>query len=1081
MSLTRLSVRNPHVVAALILLVVAVGVIGYSRTPVDLFPDTAPPQVVIITIQPGASADDVRDRITEVIEKEVSTLDGLVTIRSTSRDQVSSVVVELSYARDIGQALLDVQNAIARIRSDLPQNALEPRIFRMSEATSRPLLTLALSPKKDSTKSLETIRLLAENQIKDEILRLEGIADVDVFGGHQPEVRVRLDRDALAANHISIEQVIGVLSKQNVSAPAGTVYVGSSEYLVRTAGELLDLEAIRRLPIRRAGKGLLRLSDVATVELSERDPRSVYHGNGRRAVAMGLMRPEGGATVAAIERVKELLPKLRAEYPDIRFDITQDQEPLIDLNLAGMRMSILQAIVLTVLVIFFFLADMRAALVAGVSIPLAFLFTLGILWLTPYTLNMVTLTGLIVAIGMVVDSSVVALENIYRHHEEEGESDGNGDGDGDGNGNEDGEGDGQGGGKSEPHGEQTAKQAAARRAERAAEKGTREIALAITAGMLTTVAVLIPIMFIGGYPQRTIGTLSFTIAVTLVASLVVALTVVPLLASRLLAKGRRKRNVLERAAAHVDRGVEQLKRLYLYILRKALRWRAVTLVIAAAFLVASVRIVMPLIGGELMPPMDTGIVVVSFTAPATDSPERVEELLSRVEDEIYEQEGVEMVSSVVGSEPGALSFGAGGATAQSATITIHLVDRTEREETIWEIQDKWRRRLREIPGVQTLQISEFGATPMATTKAPVDIVISGPDPRVLSELADEVMGRLEGMPGLVDVRRSWYFDEKEHDVIVDPSLARVYGTSPQQISSELNAMVAGAPATTMRLERFLDIPIRVEYRRADIDRAEALGRAYVSSDFGLVPLRALARVETRRARPFVTRENLRDTIDITGVNRIYTIAQVSRMVQKRISGVKTPRGYDIRMAGTSEDMADTQRRLMRSLLIGVVLLYLLLLAMFRSYGDPLTIMSAIPLAIAGALWGLLLFDKPMSMPGNMGMIFLAGTIINNSVLLLDFILSARKQGLEKEEAILQSVSLRIRPILMTTFSTVVGLSPLVFETAVGLERMSPLAIVASTGLVVGTFLTMVVVPVFYSAIESLAAAVSRAFGWVLGK
>ena len=316
-------------------------------------------------------------------------------------------------------------------------------------------------------------------------------------------------------------------------------------------------------------------------------------------------------------------------------------------------------------------------LVVAVSIPLAFLLSLIVIWLSPYTLNMVTLTGLIVAIGMVVDSSVVALENIYRRHDETGHRD----------------------------------------AAEAARTGTHEITLAITAGMLTTVAVLIPIMFIGGYPQRTIGRLSFTIGVTLVASLLVALTVVPLLASRLLARPHEKKNPVERAAAFLDRGVNGIRRFYLYLLRIALRWRVFTLIAAALFLVLTLRTVPKLIGGELMPPMDTGIAVVDFTTPATKSPQEVEKILSRVEDVIYQQKGVEMVSSVVGSEPGALGFGAGGANAQSALSTVHLVDRTQREETIWEIQDKWRRQMRQIPGIQSLRINEFGATPMASTTA----------------------------------------------------------------------------------------------------------------------------------------------------------------------------------------------------------------------------------------------------------------------------------------------------------------------------------------------------------------------------
>ncbi len=422
---------------------------------------------------------------------------------------------------------------------------------------------------------------------------------------------------------------------------------------------------------------------------------------------------------------------------------------------------------------------------------------------------------------------------------------------------------------------------------------------------------------------------------------------------------------------------------------------------------------------------------------------------------------------MVGSEPGAISFGSGGKIAQSASITVHMVDRTKREKSVWDIQEEWRGRLRSIPGIKSFQIHEFGATPGSTTKAPFDLLISGPDPSVLDTLANRCLEELQGCPGLTDVRRSWYFDETKREVTVNPALARVYETSPEKISQELKAIVHGTPATQMRLKDYLDIPIRAQYRKTDINSSDALDSAYISSRFGPIPLRTLADIKSQKEQPFISRENLRSTIDITGVNKGMTIGQAVQQAKHRISDIKPPMGYSIEFAGTITDMKDTKTRLQRCLLIGIVLLYLLLLAMFRSFLHPLTIMAAIPLAIAGSLWGLLIFDMPRCMPGNMGMIFLAGIIINNSILLLDFIIEARQQGREKHASIIKAVELRVRPILMTTFSTVVGLSPLAFEMAIGLERLSPLAVVAGTGLLIGTFWTMIIVPVVYSSLDSL--------------
>ncbi|MFW6107007.1 MAG: efflux RND transporter permease subunit, partial [bacterium] len=719
---------------------------------------------------------------------------------------------------------------------------------------------------------------------------------------------------------------------------------------------------------------------------------------------------------------------------------TDDQQPIIDLNVSGMRNSLWLAVLLTVLVIFTFLADMRAAVVVSVSIPLAFLASLAVLWFSPYTMNMVTLTGMIISVGMVVDASVVVLENIYRRY------------------------------RNMEHPDAVA----------AAREGTSEVTLAVTAGMFTTVIVLVPVMFAGGYTQQIMRPLNLIISATLVASLLVALTVVPLIASRLLARPHERRNFLERLLDNTDKGVGLLSRLYLGILRRALRWRVATLILAAVFFLVTMKVVKPILGGELMPPMDTGIVILEFDAASNASPAEVEKTLNRIEEIIYAQPGVKMVSSVVGSEPGQISFGGGGATTQSGKLTINLVDRTQRDETIWQIQDKWRTQLRRIAGVRSFRVTDYGATPVSSTRAPLDVIISGPDSRVVSRLADECLEALKGVPGLMDVRRSWYFDKTEYHVNVDPALARLYQTTSADVAGELKGIVKGVPASAMRLTGYLDIPIVVQYAAEGINEPAQLSDAYVSTRFGPLPLRAMAVLDSERDQPFITRERLRNTINITGVNSVYTIKQVAAMANTRLEAIQLPAGYRIEIQGSSADMSRTMGSMVRALAIGFVLLYILLVAMLRSFGQPITIMSAIPLAVAGALWGLLLFDKPMCLPAMLGMILLGGTIVNNSILLLDFILNARKAGMEKDEAILQSIRLRIRPILMTTGSTVIGLLPLVFERAVGLERMSPIGIVAGSGLLVGTFLTMIVIPTVYSSLDSVSTMIGKVWVFVLG-
>ncbi len=1035
MNLTEISLKNPYLVIALAVLVGVLGLVAFFKTPVDLFPDTSPPQVLVLTIEPGASAKDISDKITEIIEKEVNSISGVKRIRATSRDEVSAVTIEFFYSKDINEAVTDVVNALNRIKASLPRDILPPQIYKITDAT-HPTLTLALYPKKGSSKGLKEIRLLAENDIKDELLRIPEVGDVDIFGGYLPEVEVRVDRDKLKGYGLTLLDVISSIAKRNITIPGGYIYTEKNEFLVRTTSEFKDLDEIKNLPIKRVdGNGYILLKDVADVRLGVKELRSLYHGNGHRAIAINILRPEDGHTLKTIKAVKRFLPKLRREYPDIAFEITDDQEPIIDINLKGMKSSLVQAILLTVLIIFIFLADRRASAVISISIPMSFLFSLMVLKFSPYTMNMVTLSGLIIAVGMVVDASIVVLENIYRHFRADKSLSGY----------------------------------------QASLIGANEVALANTAGALTTIVVLIPIMFVGGYPQKVLRQLAIMIIATISASLLASLTIVPLIASRMLSREDQKKNLLERIVAKMDILVEKISDFYISILNLALRHRHKTLILVVMNFVFVMKVVSPLLVGELMPPMDTGIVKITLDMPSSFNMAKVEETLNRVESFIKKTPGLVSLSSVVGSEPGQISFGGGGATAQTVSMTVHLVTRDKRKETVWQIEDRWRKKLRQIPGIRSFTVMEYGATPISTTKAPFDLVLKGEDTRVLDMMGYKILDNLKGAKGLVDVRRSWYIDKPEIDVVPNERLCKYYGVDSEKVANYIKFAVKGVANSFMRLEGFLDIPIRVQYRAKDMNLSSKLDEIYVPTRYGQVPLRNLVKIRQKYIQPFITREDLQNTIDITGVNRIYTIAQATKsaMMHLKKKRMVLPRGYTIKVSGTPENMMDAKKRLRKALLLGLVLLYILLIPMYKSFTHPIVIMTAIPLATIGALWGLLIFDKPMCMPALMGMILLAGTIVNNSILLLDFILSARKKGLSREEAIIQSVRIRTKPILMTASSTVIGLTPLVFEMAVGLERLSPLGIVAACGLILGTFLTMVIIPVIYTSIDDLKHRVVR--------
>lgn len=1030
MSSHRFALENPWVILVGALIVTVLGLRAFFTMPTDYFPDTSPPQVAVITVEPGATAVDVSRGITEVVEKELSSIAGLKKLTSTSRDEVSSVNAEFHYEKAIGEAVVDVQNAISRIRADLPRDILEPRIYRITDAT-RPVLTLALHPKEGSPLTLSQVRLLADNDIKDYLLSIPGVADVDTFGGHRLQVNVRLDRDRLRAFHLTPSEVAAAIKAQNITTPAGLMEGSQGESLVKTVGEFRDLREVEQLVVKKSENAYIRLADVAGVELGTEEQRSLYHGNGRPAIAVNVLRADGGNTIATIQEVKKVLPEMASLWPEIDFSITNDQEPIIERNTSGMRASLYSSILLTVIIIFLFLADVRSSFIALVSIPLSFLFSLAGLGFTGYTLNVVTLSGLILATGMVVDATVVIVENINRHWKMSLEN-----------------------------------------PKECVAEAIEEITLSITAGMLTTITMLIPIMFAGGYVEKVMRQFTLTLTLALVGSLIVAIMVVPPIAMRLLRRTEHK-GPLERAVAPFQRMNDAMAEGYVRLLRFALRHRVLTLVVPLVLLVVTVVAVMPIIGRELMPPMDTGIVNIVLELPPSSRIEDVEKSLTEVERIIQEEPSVLMISSVVGSEPGEISFGGGGQSAQKAFVIVNMKTRDQRDRSVWQIVDAWRSRMEQIPELRSLQVYEYGASPMSTSRAPIDIVLKGRDSVVLNRIAEDIQNGFRGMPGLVDFIPNWWMDKPEVQVRVDPKMARLFDSDPSALAEQLRLAVGGFQVSALRLTGFLDVPIHLAYEDRWVATPEQLSELDIYTPKGAVPLRALALTENRQTQTSITRENLQNTLDLTAYNRTVRISQVLSDIGNRMQAVAFPGGYGFEMSGTAAEMKESMSRMMGATMLGSILLVVVLMGTFQSFILPIPILIAIPLALIGSLWALLIFDQPMCMPAMMGIVLLAGIVINNSIFLIDFIKQASQEGMEREDALIQSVRLRLRPVLMTTISTFVGMLPIIFETAIGLERMSPLASASGFGLLVGTFMTMIVTPVLYSLLDDAKAVWHR--------
>lgn len=1025
MSIIKNVVHRPAWAIAFWLLVSAIGLVSYKFMPIDLFPDTVQPQVVVMTVVRGASAEDVNRRVTTLVDRELKGLRGIKKVVSTSRDEVSSVNAQFEFGTDHSAAMTDVINAVNRVTGKFPAGTQPPQFFRINDA-NRPVMTFALKPSKNSSLDLKAIRILAENDIKEELLRLPAIGRVDVFGANEPEVLIRMDMEKLQRYHLPPAQVLKAVGAQNVSVPGGYFENHGRESLVKTICEAMTPQQLSELPVRVAGGGIITLGDVASISLAVKTPRSIYHGNGASAIALNILKPEDGYAVETIHAAKEYLEILRNKYSEIDFAVTTDQEPIINTNIKGMQGALFSAIWLTMLIVMVFLMSIRTSVVVGVSIPLSFLAAFAFLYFTPFTINMVTLSGLIIAVGMVVDASIVVVENAYRHFSK----------------------------GSDP--------------EEDIVKGTEEVVFSIWGGMLTTVVVMLPIMFVGGYVQQVLRPLTMTISSTLVGSFIAAVTVVPILLVKLFrssgnhASAENSGQKQDNAAIRLINGVlDFVADFYVYLLKVSLKARFVVVLLSFVILALSARTVLPLVGRELMPRMDTGMITVKADLSPSMTAEEVEKAVNLVEDVIETSSHVLAISTVAGSEPGQVSFGAGGQLLQQLDIQVQLTTRDRRSESIWEIMADWRTKLALIPELVSFSVSEFGATPMSTTRAPIDVMISGRDPEILFRLAEDVDARLRKIKGLSDLRFTWSRSKPETHFLPDLFVLGKYGFSPADIGEFLGLTFSGRVPTSLKLKGFVDLSVRAEIGIAGNRWNQPLTDLALPGPSGDLYLSSIGQSANVLQPTLVTRENLSETIDILGLNSVRPLSAVSGDVADALKEISLPGGYRVELTGTTTDMQETGFRIAKALGLAIILLYAVLYLLFESWWRPFLVMGTIPLSLIGALWGLLIFDKPMCMPAMMGIILLGGTIVNNAIILIDFIDSAIMAGMPRLIALEESVRTRLRPILITTCSTVLGLMPLTFEQAVGLERMSPLGVVASSGLLLGTLLTMVMIPVLY--------------------
>ena len=1021
MNLTKLFLSNRHLVWALLLGVAFAGLRAYRSIPMQLFPDTAPPLVNVITAYPGAGARDVDENLSQKLETEFASLEGVRKVRSTSQDNLSRISVEFNYDRQAELAALDVQNAIVRVRNRLPAGIAEPQVLRFS-TSDRPVLTMGIV----SADPVAT-RKYAADHIVPQLTRIPGVAAVELFGGHIPAVVIRLDREALRRHGVSFAQVAALVREGNVSRPAGTIHTEQTTSTYRMEMRVNDLDGLRALPIPLPGGAALRLDQLASVEHAALRADALYDVDGKNAIALQVMKTTEGNTVKVVRAVQAEVGRIRRANPELTFIVGEESASFTELSIGNLFSNILSALIFAGVLIFLFLGRWKIATVAIVSMPLSYALTFALMKAFGVEFNMVTLTAVILAVGMVVDATVVMLENIIRLRDEGGLG-----------------------------------------AADAALQGASEVMLPVLAGAATTLVVLVPMLFLAGFIGKTFSPLALTLVFAFSSSVVVAVVFVPVLTIY-----THRTSILDRPGLWLVKPflwfMDRFRLATLGLLRHAMNWRWLTILIMLGLFAVSLRGLRGQ-GMEMMPRMDGGSLFVTLKTPSGTSLAQTMRTVRELEALLLREPSVVRVSAQAGFEAGMRTFSSAGIqNATAGFISVTLVDRNHRSESLWDFMGRMRVTLARVPGVAEFSVREMGSTAKATTAAPIIIRLSGEDARILQQLGEEVRERLARVPNLVEPRLAWRLDEEQNRLSMDRLRAGTLGLGVEPAAGQLATAVSGQSAGEFFGAARTPDPIRIELAAP----ASPTETDYLDTPLAIpglpggVPARTLVSLNRTFDRGLYTREDFLPVLEVTAAHQGRPLSMVVADVTAQLKDLKLPAGYEVSLGGENSDLKEARGELIDALLLALAGVYLILVAQMRSWLHPLIIMFSIPLSLIGVFIALRLARMPISMPVMIGLILLAGTVVNNAIILLDFYRSRKAEGADRREAMLEAVSTRFRPIMMTSISTIVGMIPLAAEWALGAERFSPLATALIGGLTASTLLTLIFIPVLTDGLDTL--------------
>jgi HAE1 family hydrophobic/amphiphilic exporter-1 len=1036
MSIPRLAIERPVTMFMISAVITLLGLISLTRLPVDLMPEFEQPTLNVRVSYPGVGPLEIEELITRPMEQAVGAVPGIIRVQSSSSEGNSQVQLNFEWGSDLSEAADEVRTRVDRMRGRLPEDADPPTIFKF-DSNQLPVAQIGIEGDYDPV----TLREIAQNEIAPRFERVDGVAAVTVNGGVRRQIHVELSKEKVTALNLSVNNVVQSLRQENQNTPLGEIFQGDAMFLVRSQGQFQSLEDIRNLVVMTREGVPVYLRDIAEVKDTTEQRRQFMRINGKPGVQIQVQKQSGKNTVAVARAVRAEVARVNREVPGIVMTVTQDNAVFIQRAITNVQEHALVGGILVVLIIFAFLRDFRSTLIVCTSIPVSVIGTFALLYFGGFTLNTMTFGGLALGIGMIVDAAIVVLENTHRHLHM---------------------------GKDRMT---------------AALDGSEEVWSAILASTLTHIAVFIPLLFLSGTASIMFTQLSFVVMFSLAMSLFVAVTIVPVLCSRWLKTPDEEAaatGVMARFYGISERFLVGMDEAYRRAIHLALNHRP-TVIGGAAALVVLAAVLYPSIESELLPQSDEGEVNVNAELAVGTRIERTEEMLLRLE-EMIKENVPEAVTLITQGGGGGNNWQGGGGSTHRGQIRLMLVPRDQRTRTNEEIAVALRRQLSGLPGV-IVRANPAGGNNQITRflsggnnnggSSRLQLEIRGHDLDDSRRLAQDARTMMEGIPGLADVSVGREEGRPEIAVRVDRPKAAMLGLTVSGVANTIQTNVAGTTAAQFR-ERGNEYPVVVRLREEDREAISDVGDVLLSTPNGqVVPAKNVLLINREAGPVQIQRKNMERMTTVNAEIEV-PLSEAVASVESRLGQLRVPPDFAIGFGPELEEQARSFQQLQLVLILAVLLVYAVMASQYESLRDPFIIMFSVPVAAIGVVLSLLLTNTSFSMQAYIGIIMLAGIVVSNAILLVDYINTLRRRdNMPIREAVELGGRTRLRPILMTSIATMLGLVPMAIGVGEGGELQAPLARVVIGGLLTSTLVTLVLVPAIYTVFEEGWAGLFR--------